>query len=139
MNPVLHCTQQLCVLHGEGRNSQATPRKQHNTSLNSHVSRLHPASSRDEVQSAAAVACRQLGFDDGIFQSVSSVPANVTLLPAWAARIRCVGTEASITECEPLNYGDTETCGLTRRLVCSNSDDTDGAGSGVFLASARFC
>ena len=91
------------------------------------------------MQSAAAIACRQLGFDDGVFRSVSSVPANVTLLPAWVARIRCVGVEASITECEQLNYGDTETCGQTQRLVCATSGDNGGTGSGVFLPSSARC
>ena len=79
------------------------------------------------MQSAAALACRELGFEDGVFADVTSVPANVTLLPAWLGAVPCVGNEATLADCGPLEYGNTEMCGQTQRLVCSSAA---GPGSG---------
>ena len=94
------------------------------------------------MQSAAGVACRQLGFDGGAFGDARSVPANGTLLPAWVGRIQCNGSEPAITECEPLNYGDTETCGGIQSLTCTAAAGGGTAGGGTTSVAAlpsRFC
>eukprot|EP00892_Ulva_mutabilis_P005576 jgi/Ulvmu1/3390/UM016_0006.1 len=77
------------------------------------------------LQSSAAIACRQLGFDTGIYQAVTSVPANITLRPSWLGRIPCVGVEATISDCGGLAFGDTETCGLNQRLICSSGSGAE--------------
>lgn len=82
------------------------------------------------AQSVAALACRDLGFKDGVFADVTSIPANVTLLPAWLGAVPCVGSEATLADCDPLDFGNTWTCGLTQRLACSS---TAGPGSGLPL------
>ena len=77
------------------------------------------------MQTAAVVACRQLGFGflDGAFRGIESVPANVTLLPSWLGRLPCTRLVATVEDCGEFEFGDTGTCGLMQRLVCN-----DGAG-----------
>ena len=71
------------------------------------------------VQSVASIACRELGFDRGVFQNVDSVPADAPLPPAWLGRIPCVGIEPTLVDCG-LEYGNTASCGLTQRILCSS-------------------
>lgn len=73
------------------------------------------------AQEAAQVACRQLGFTAGQLRGVRRLPADFTLLPSWLPDIPCAtGGEESIQDCGELAFGDTVTCGLPQRLICSD-------------------
>lgn len=74
------------------------------------------------VQAAALVACRQLGFavGAGVFRGIDSLPANITLLPAWLSALPCTRLEETVMDCGRLAFGDTGICGLSLRLSCSD-------------------
>lgn len=72
------------------------------------------------------VACRQLGFEAGEFRGVQRLPAGVALRPPWLPDLPCAtGTESSVEDCGQLDFGDTFSCGLTQRLLCSTGEPGD--------------
>lgn len=70
------------------------------------------------MQSTAETACRGMGFMSGFFGD-EAVAAEV--LPPWLSGIRCVGTEAEVSDCPTSVFGDTFSCGATQRLFCLSS------------------
>lgn len=89
--------------------------------------KVHPLElSMWRAQSAASIACRELGFEKGRFQNLRVGTAEITLLPAWLGAVPCVGVEASITDCG-LEYGSTAGCGAPQQLACTN-------GSGAIIS-----
>lgn len=85
------------------------------------VSRMLEIAARN-LQEAAEVACRQLGFQAGVFREVEGVPDGTPLRPPWLGRIPCTSAVGTISECGPLDFGETGTCGLSQRLACNNGD-----------------
>jgi len=92
------------------------------------------------------VACRQLGFEGGEFRGLGRMVTyqveniyNGTLRPTWLADLPCAtGTEATLQECGDLAFGDTASCGLTQRLVCSNGAQGASAVERVLLQCTRW-
>ena len=80
------------------------------------------------LQTAAVVACRQLGFQGGAGQVVvpgettASPPPNGTLLPPWLGDLSCSEVVNTVQECRTLSFGETGDCNVQRRLrlVCNN-------------------
>ena len=70
---------------------------------------------RVSLQSAAEIACRDMGFVTGSLQD--EVPT-AKVLPPWLSGIRCAGPEAEIGACRRSIFGDTASCGATQRLFC---------------------
>jgi len=67
------------------------------------------------LQSAAEIACRDMGFVTGSLQD--EVPT-AKVLPPWLSGIRCAGPEAEVGACRRSIFGDTASCGATQRLFC---------------------
>lgn len=76
------------------------------------------------MQSAAGVACRELGYMTGFVEFQGKKAADVS--PPWLDVLHCDGTEASVRECETSAYGDTWRCGTKKddgkyaMLYCSS-------------------
>jgi len=71
------------------------------------------------MQSSAAILCRQLGFEDGIYNPLPTVPSNTTLRPPWLSSAACVGLEEEITDCDIAEFGSVSSCGRTQQVVCT--------------------
>ena len=69
------------------------------------------------LQISASVACRQLGFQDGLFRDIRNPPANFNPSPPWLGRIECQRLEDSLADCG-LIFGNTVHCGPTQQLIC---------------------
>lgn len=71
------------------------------------------------------MACRQLGFERGVFREVERTPEGMTLLPAWLGPTSppCTGSKATLQECSGgmFTFGETGGCRFNQRLVCSNN------------------
>ena len=80
------------------------------------------------MQTAAVVACRQLGFQGGASQfvvpgeSTAAPPPNGTLLPPWLGNLSCSEVVNTVQECGALAFGETGECNVQRRLrlACNN-------------------
>lgn len=72
--------------------------------------------------SLGRVACRQLGFQDGLTRPIFSTARGQPIAPAWAREVSCNGTEAKISECQRAALGVTA-CRPPGaiRLLCSNA------------------
>ena len=84
------------------------------------------------LQAAAVgrVACRQVGFQNGLARSITSTPAGSPIPPAWLETLDCNGTEPHISACERVELGVTECSRGVIRLICSDA----GAPSGPMQA-----
>ena len=87
------------------------------------------------LQTAAVVACRQLGFQDGAGQLVipgettAAPPPNGTLLPPWLGDLSCQEVVNTVQECGTLAFGETGDCNVQRRLRLACSNGSPGATS----------
>lgn len=72
------------------------------------------------MQSTAEVACRSMGFVTGAFQDAEPGSSK---LPPWLSGIRCGNADIAINTCPTSEFGDTSTCGFTKRLVCVTSSE----------------
>jgi len=71
-----------------------------------------------DVQVPASVACRQLGLPErGRFETVPA-PFGPIRPPPWLLAPKCNGSEATLSACGALEYGNVETCEFSLRLVC---------------------
>lgn len=71
------------------------------------------------MQASAALLCRELGFEDGVFKGVAEVAPNTTLLPPWLSSLGCVGIETGIGNCNNGDFGSVSSCGVTQELICT--------------------
>ena len=71
------------------------------------------------LQASAAVACRQLGFQDGVFRDVENTPASLEIAPPWLGRLECQNLNETLADCG-VTFGNTVNCGPTQQLFCVN-------------------
>lgn len=76
------------------------------------------------------VACRQLGFETGVFPSSRTArdSGNGTA-PPWLSALQCSGDEAAVLDCVTSGLGETWSCGRVPELRCFNSSTSSSRGS----------
>lgn len=72
------------------------------------------------MQESADVACRQLGYEAGIFHNLLLIPPAAPVSPPWLTALRCDGSEAAVLDCERPPFADTVECGLPQQLFCTS-------------------